>query len=183
MRKVVDQDEIDALDRERALIGVFVDRAYDPEKIEWLLKAREGFDHHAVDSWHLLIPIKQGYGVNAWVEPQDYGVALAAQIIAKLGIGFAALPCIVFRAAEDDFFYLKLGGKTREEFFEEIGRISDLAVECHKEGPADVADFRAYVNMQVANHLRRRRLLSATRSALPALCALVGAAVDVKELV
>lgn len=118
------------IERARALVGVYVDRAYNLEKIEWLMKAREGFDCHALDAWHLLIPVKEGYGVDTWVQPEEYGTELAAGLIDKLEISFAALPCIVFRAMDEEFYYLKLGNKNRDQFFEEIGRIADLAREC-----------------------------------------------------
>ncbi len=148
-----------------------------------MLDSKRGFDEHARDAWHLLIPVQEGYGVDAWIRPEDYGVGLAGLIIDKLGIAFNDLPCVAFRAGVDEFYFLKLGDKPQEQFFEEIGRIADLARECARSGPADPQEFRDYVNMQVANHLRRRKLLSATRSALPALGALVGGIVDFKELV
>lgn len=183
MRMVKSDAEIEGIERERALVGIYVDRAYDREKIKWLMDAREGFDEHARDSWHLLMPVNDGYGVDTWVQPEEYGTRLAADLIGKLEIRYAALPCIAFRAKGEEFYYLKLGGKNRDQFFEEIGRIADLARECADEGPADPEEFRDYVNMQVANHLRRRRLLSATRTAAPVLGALLGKAMDIGELV
>ncbi len=183
MRTVQSDAEMKEIERERALVGVYVDRAYDREKIQWIMDAREGFDTHARDSWHLLIPVKNGYGVDTWVQPDEYGTVLAAGLIDKLEIRYAALPCIVFRAKGEEFYFLKLGGKTRDQFLEEIGRIADLARECAAQGPADPEGFRDYVNMQVANHLRRRKILSATRTAVPVLGALLGSAVDIGELV
>lgn len=183
MRTVRSDEEMKEIEQEQALVGVYVDRAYDLEKIEWLMRAREGFDHHARDAWHLLIPVKDGYGVDAWVQPEEYGTELASGLIDKLEISFAALPCIVFRATDEEFYYLKLGNKSRDQFFEEIGRIADLARECAAEGPSEPNEFRKYVNMHVANHLRRRKLLSATKSALPVLGGLLGSAVDIGELV
>jgi len=59
MHKVVNKEGIEVLKRERALVGVFLDHKYNPEKIEWLLAAREGFDEHARDAWHLLIPVNR----------------------------------------------------------------------------------------------------------------------------
>ncbi|MCR9237442.1 MAG: hypothetical protein NXI17_12310 [Alphaproteobacteria bacterium] len=183
MRTVHDVEEMTAIEQERSLISVYVDRAYDQEKIEWLIKAREGFDHHARDSWHLLIPLKHGYGVDSWIQPDQYGVAFAADLIEKLEIEFAALPCIVFRALGEECYYLKLGGFAREQFFEEIGLIADLARRCHAGGPDDPNDFRKYVNKRIASHLRRRKLLSATHSALPVLGTLLGGVVNLAELV
>jgi hypothetical protein len=183
MRTIHNQKQIEQLEGERALVGTFIDRSYNRQKIEWLLQARDGFDEHARDAWHLLIPVAEGYGVDSWIEPQQFGVALAGQIIDKLEIAFEDLPCIVFRAADSEYFFLKLGGKTQDQFFEEIGRIADIARQCQRESKAEGEAFRNYVNMQVANHLRRRRLLSATRSALPALSALLGGVVDFRELV
>lgn len=183
MRTVKSNKEMKEIEQERALVGVYVDRAYNLEKVEWLMRAREGFDLHAKHSWHLLIPVGKGYGVNSFVDPENYGAELAAGLIDRLGISFKALPCIVFRAMDEEFFYLKLGNKSRDQFFEEIGRIADLARECAANGPTDSVEFRKYVNMHVANHLRRRRLLSATRSALPVIGGLLGSAVDFSELV
>lgn len=183
MRTIKSDNEMKEIERERALVGVYVDRAYSLEKIEWLMQAREGFDSHALDAWHLLIPIKEGYGVNTWVQPEEYGTELAAGLIDKLEISFAALPCIVFRAMDEEFYYLKLGNKSRDQFFEEIGRITDLARKCAADGPANPEEFRKYVNMHVANHLRRRKILSATKSAVPVLGGLLGSAVDIGDLV
>lgn len=183
MKTVHNQAGIEEIEQGRALVGTYIDRVYNPEKIGWVLEAREGFDEHARDAWHLLIPVKEGYGVDSWIQPEQYGVALAAGIIDKLEIAFPDLPCVVFRAGGDEFFFLKLGGKSKDQFFEEIGRIADLARECQRESKADGTAFRDYVNMQVANHLRRRKLLSATKSALPALSALLGGIVDLRDLV
>ena len=181
------QEQIETVENERALVDTFVDRNYNSEKINWLFEARKGFDQHARDSWHLLIRVtaghNTGYGFDHTVNAENYGTQLAAAIIDKLGIGFADLPCIVFRAKGEEFFFLKLGGKSKDEFFEEIGRVADLARECQRENKSEGQDFRDYVNMQVANHLRRRKLLSATRSALPALSNLLGGAVAITELV
>mgnify|MGYP000385932421 FL=1 len=112
--------EIKRIERERALVGVYVDRAYDREKIRWVMDAREGFDTHVGDSWHLLIPVRNGYGIDTWVEPEHYGTQLAAQIIDTLEINYVDLPCIVFRAKDENFYFLKLGDKNRNQFFEEI---------------------------------------------------------------
>lgn len=183
MRTVESEVEMQAIEQERALVGVYLDRAYDREKIQWVMNAREGFDSHAGASWHLLIPVRNGYGVNSWVRPEDYGTDLAAGLIHKLEISYADLPCIAFRADGEEFYYLKLGNKNRDQFLEEIGRIADLAQACSAEGTADPRDFREYVNMQVANHLRRRRLLSAAHTAVPVLGALLGSALDIRELV
>ena len=180
---VTNKEEMEALENQRALIGVFVDRNYNPEKIEWLFQAREGFDQHVGADWHLLIPFKNGYGVNSFMDPKNYGVQLAASIIDELEIPFAALPCVVFRASEKDYFFLKLGGMENAKFLEEIGRIADLAKECAKIGPKDPQAFKEYVNTQVLVHLRRRQLLSAAARALPALGILIGGAIDIAELV
>lgn len=180
---ITTQEQIDEIERERALVATFLDRTYNPEKIEWLFDARDGFNEHARDAWHLLIPSREGYGVDAYLQPNDYGVALAAAFIDKLEVDYAALPCIAFRARGEDCFYLKLGGKNRDEFCEEIGRVSDVARKCQSEGPEDPDEFRDYVNMHVAIHLRQRRALSAARSALPAISALIGGVVDFKEII
>ena len=180
---VRDRGEIEAIERKRALVGTYVDRSYSRDRIKWILDAKTGFDIHADDARHLLVPVREGYVVDSWPRPGDYGVQLAAAIIAHLDLAFTDLPCIVFRAEDDEHFFLKLGGKTKEQFHEEIGLIADIARHCANETVADGAAFRRYVNGQVASHLRRRRMLSATRSALPALGAILGGVVDFTELV
>lgn len=175
--------EIEEIEKQRTLVGVFVDRNYSAEKIKWLLDARASFDFHARDAWHLLVPMKGGYGVDVAPSPRNYNVALAAEIIDRLEIEFSYLPCVVFRASKDEHFYLKLGGLTREQFYDEIGRVADVARKCQKDVAVGGGDFGDYVNRSVAVHLRKRKALSAARSALPAISALIGAAVDAKELV
>lgn len=177
------QRDIDDIESRRALSGVFVDRNYNPEKIGWLFEAKKGFNSHAGNSWHLLIPYEQGYGVDLGFDPKYYGVELAAAIIDKLGMGYKDLPCIAFRAQEEEFYYLKLGNMDRDSFCEEIGLIADVARKCDAEGPQDPVEYRDYVNMQVCIHLRRRKLLSATKRALPAISSLLGVVVDINELV
>ena len=184
---ITNEDERKEFENRRALVGMFVDRNYNTEKFSWLLEAKRGFDEHSRDAWHLLVPVKlraqSGYGLDDQVRAEDFGVELAAAIIDHLQIEFADLPCIVFRAKGEECFFLKLGGMTQDQFYEEIGRVADLARECQAESKAKGQAFRDYVNMQVANHLRRRRILSATRSALPALSSLLGSVVDFTELV
>lgn len=183
MWAVRNEAEMKKLEETRALVGVYVDRAYSLERIEWLFQARNGFNEHARDAWHLLIPTSEGYAVDQWVGAEQYSVQLARGLIEKIGIGFTDLPCIMFRAKDDQYYFLKLGGKSKDLFMQEIGLIADLARECQTKSKAEGQAFRDYVNMQVANHLRRRRLLSAGRSALPALSALLGSVVDLTELV
>ncbi|WP_143040304.1 hypothetical protein [Albimonas donghaensis] len=187
MLAIITEEQIREIENKRSLVGVFLDRAYNLEKIEWILEARRGFDLHAGDSWHLLLPIQSGrrvgYQLHEKVRPEDFGIQLAAAIIDRLEIGFADLPCVAFRAMDQEFFYLKLGGRSRPEFLEEIGRIADISRRCQIESNSEGQEFREYVNMHVANHMRRRRILSAARSALPAIGALIGGAVDVRELV
>ena len=181
------QEDIERVENERSLVGVYVDRNYSQEKIDWLLEAKNGFDIHAKDAWHLLLPIKDqarsGYQFEENVFKENYGYELAGAIIDRLEIKFSDLPCIVFRASGQEFFFLKLGGKSKDEFYEEIGRVADLAKECQSESKAEGQAYRDYVNMHVCNHLRRRKLLSATKSALPALSTLLGGVVDITELV
>jgi len=181
------QEDIESIENERSLIGVYVDRNYSQEKIDWLLEAKDGFDGHAENAWHLLLPIKEqarsGYQFEANVFKENYGYELAGAIIDRLEINFPDLPCIVFRASGQEYFFLKLGGKSKDQFLEEIGRVADLAKECQRESKAEGQAYRDYVNMQVCNHLRRRKLLSGTKSALPALGALLGGVVDLTELV
>jgi hypothetical protein len=179
---VSNQNESHALENRRALVGIFLDRGYDSKKIDWLLGARSGFDHHVRDAWHLLIPYERSYAVDSTFDSQLYGVELAANIIDRLEIKFSELPCIVFRASEEEFFYLKLGGMSQEKFIDEIGRIGDLAKECQAQGVEDSKSFRDYVNAAVCIHLRRRKLLSAAKSALPVLRSLLGVAVDIADL-
>jgi hypothetical protein len=185
MWTVKTQEDINRIENSDALVGVFLDRGYHRERMEWLFQAKDGFDEHARNAWHLLIPVNKGneYAVDTPAGPDRYNVALAAAFIDRLEIPFADLPCIAFRARGDDCFFLKLGGRNRDSFIEEIGRIADLARQCQRESTLKGAAFRDYVNMQVANHLRRRRLLSAARSALPAISGFLGAAVDASELV
>lgn len=183
MWAVTTEAEMQELESQSALVGIYVDRAYNTEKIRWLFEARAGFDAHARDAWHLLVPTLQGYAVNQFIEPEQYNIQLAGSLIDMIGIRFADLPCIVFRAKEKEYYFLKLGKNTRDSFMLEIGLIADLARECQRESGAKGQAFRDYVNMQVANHLRRRRLLSAATSALPALSALLGGAVDARDLV
>ncbi|WP_147016645.1 hypothetical protein [Methylorubrum extorquens] len=171
------------LEHKRALVGVFVARNYSREKIDWLFEARAGFDEHSNSAWYLLIPSNRGYGVAAWTEAKGYDARLASTIINRLDIKYEALPCIVFRVNEGEHYYLKLGGKTRDQFCEEIGRITDLAQKCQKEGPEDAEQFREYVNERLIIHLRTRKILSATRTALPAISKIVGGIVGINELI
>lgn len=177
------QAQMDAIEAEHALVGVYLDRAYEYERISTIMSMRRGFDAHALDAWHLLIPMSnRAYGVNVPLSPEEYGVELAAAFIDKLGIGFGDLPCIAFRAQDDKMFYLKLGRMSREDALNEIGLIADVARTCQVEQAAG-AGFRREVNKRVAAHLRGRKLLSAAKSAAPAVAALLGAAVDIGELV
>lgn len=85
----------------------------------------------------------------------QYGIALARAVIEHLSIKHAELPCIVFRARDKDYFFLKLGHRSKSGVLDILGRIGDLAVECSKNGPKDPDAFRDWVNMQTANFLRR----------------------------
>jgi hypothetical protein len=89
----------------------------------------------------------------------------------------------VFRANGEGYFFLKLGGKTRDDFYNEVGAIADIARGCQEQGANDPSDFRAFVNPEVALYLKRKRLLSAAREALPVLSALLGTVVSIDDLV
>lgn len=177
------QEQIAEFERQRALVGTYIDHSYSREKFDWVLEAREGFNAHVGSSFHLLIPhVNNGYTVNHTSEHQ-YGVRLARAVINLLEIKHPELPCIVFRASGDDYYFLKLGHRTKADFLEIIGRIGDLAVEAYADGPKDPDEFREWVNMQTANFLRREKMLSALKHSLPALSSLLGNAVSIKELV
>ncbi|WP_200689564.1 hypothetical protein [Paracoccus caeni] len=183
MHLIATQEQIDEFERERALVGTYIDHRYSRDKIDWVLGARAGFNAHVGSSFHLLIPhVNNGYTVNVTDEHQ-YGIDLARAMINHLEIKHSDLPCIVFRATGKDYYFLKLGHRTKSEFLDIIGRIGDLAVEASINGPRDPIKFRDWVNMQTANFLRREKMLSALRRSLPALTGLVGSVVDVKELV
>ncbi|MXW85250.1 MAG: hypothetical protein F4Z55_04795 [Boseongicola sp. SB0667_bin_21] len=177
------ETEVLEFERTRALVGTYLDHMYCAERFGWVLEARNGFNSHVGDAFHLLIPYKDdGYTVN-WSEEFHYGSELARKIIERLEIRHAELPCIAFRASGDDHFFLKLGHRDRDGLVNIVGRIGDLAVECAKEGPNDAGEFRQYVNMRTARLLRNEQSLSALTSALPALSALLGLAVGAAELV
>ncbi len=148
-----------------------------------MIEAKDGFDAHVGTAFHLLIPHRgNGYTVDHTSSSQ-YGIALARAVINHLEIKHSELPCIVFRSQDKEYFYLKLGRKTKGEFLDIIGNIGDLAVKCAKDGPRDPLKFREYVNMHTANYLRREKLLSAISRSLPALGGLISGIVDANELV
>ena len=183
MHTIETQEEIKEFERQRALVGTYIDHSYSREKLDWILEARVGFDEHVADTFHLLIPHNSnGYTVDGTNE-YHYGVALARAVIKHLEVKHEDLPCIVFRAKDDDYYFLKLGQLSKDAVLKILGRIGDLAVETAKEGPDDPDEFRDWINMQTANFLRRQKMLSALKSALPALNGLLGGLVDAKELV
>ena len=182
--------EIDAIERgHRALVAVFVHHCYDEEMISDVLAAKRGFDRHVQSAWHLLIPYysrggtqRTGYSVNMAPGPDEYSEDLAYMIVKELKLPAASLPCIVFRAGNGEHYFLKLGGKSKEEVLQILREIGDLANECHANGTQDADAYRQYVNTVVVNHLRKKKLLSAMASALPWLEKLTGGAVSLKEL-
>lgn len=183
MHLIETQQQIEEFERQRALVGTYIDHSYSREKLDWVLAARKGFDAHVGRSFHLLIPHEaNGYTVNHTNE-HEYGIQLARAIINHLEIKHSELPCIAFRASGDDYYFLKLGHRTKTEFLDVIGQIGDLALECAQNGPEELGEFRNWVNMQTANFLRREKMLSAVKRSLPALNGLLGGVVDAKELV
>jgi hypothetical protein len=183
MHLIDTEEKIASFERERALVGTFIDHSYSREKLEWVLEAKPGFDAHVGNVFHLLIPHRSnGYTVD-FTNKMEYGIGLARAVIEHLGIKHAELPCIVFRASGKDYYFLKLGHRSKNGVLEILGRIGDLAVECSKNGPKDPDEFRDWVNMQTANFLRREKALSAIKASLPAISGLLGGAVDISELV
>lgn len=183
MHLIETQQQIEEFERQRALVGTYIDHSYSREKLDWVLAARKGFDAHVGSSFHLLIPHEaNGYTVNHTNE-HEYGIQLAREVINRLEIKHSELPCIVFRTLDDDYYFLKLGHRTKAEFLDVIGRIGDLALECAQNGPEKPDEFRNWVNMQTANFLRREKMLSAVKRSLPALNGLLGGVIDAKELV
>jgi hypothetical protein len=177
------EEKIADFERQRALVGTFIDHSYSREKLEWVLEARHGFDAHVGDSFHLLIPHRRdGYTVDH-TSKMEYGIKLARAVIGKLEIQHSALPCIVFRASGDYYYFLKLGHRSKDGVIDILGRIGDLAVECSKNGPKDPDEFRVLVNKKTAKFLRKEKSLSAVKASLPALSGLLGGVVDLGELV
>jgi hypothetical protein len=184
-------EEIDAIeDKERALVSVFVHHCYDQEMIVDFLGARRGFDLHVESAWHLLIPYESngrsrrvGYSVDMPPQAEEYSAKLAYQIMKAQEIPAASLPCVIFRAGNGQHYYLKLGGKSKDEVLLILREIGDLANKCHAESTQEGEAYRQYVNTVVVNYLRKKKLLSAVASALPWLDTLTGGAVSLKELV
>ena len=183
-------EEIDAIERDnRALVSTFVHHCYDEQMIMDVLGARRGFDRHVKSAWHLLVPCKLahekrvGYSVDSTPGSDQYCEDLAYKIAEGLDLPVASLPCLIFRAGNGSYYFLKLGGKSREDVSLILREIGDLANECHANGPANPEAYRQYVNTVVVNYLRKKKLLSALKSALPVLERLIGTAVNIKELV
>ncbi len=182
MHTITTTEQIREFERTRALVGTYVDHMYSSERLEWVLRACRGFDEHVGSAFHLLIPHRDnGYTVDVTSE-KDYGLGLARKIINHQKIEHRALPCIVFRASDEHYYFLKLGHRDKDDFLEIVGRIGDLAIECARDGPADPEEFRKRVNKRTVKFLRRQRALSALASALPALSALLGFVVSSKDL-
>jgi hypothetical protein len=187
---VESNEEIDAIERNhRALVSLFLHHCYDEAMISDVLAARRGFDHHVQSAWHLLIPYRSrghsqrlGYSVDTVPGPDEYAEELAYRIAKELRLPAASLPCIVFRAGDGQYYFLKLGEKSKNEILKILREIGDLANHCHVNGTQDPERYREYVNTVVVNHLRKKKLLSALASALPWLERLTGGAVSLKEL-
>ncbi|WP_170760400.1 hypothetical protein [Ruegeria lacuscaerulensis] len=183
MRGVKDQEEIDQLKAERALIGTYIDHAYDLEKVKWLLDACPAFDAHVKDAWHLILPFKgRGFAVDVSMNPEDYDIEKARAEIDRLKVAHGELPCIVFDAVNDHKYFLKLGGMKKDEVIKVIGEIGDIAVKCWNDDQLDRSIFKNEVNRKVMRYLRRRRLLSVAKKSLPIVGPLLGGVVDIKEL-
>ena len=182
MQIITTKEQIQQYERTRALVGTYVDHMYSSERLNWVLGARNGFDSHVGGAFHLLIPHRDsGYSVD-WTSERDYGIDLAREIIDRQRIEHSVLPCIVFRASGESYYFLKLGHRNRDSFLEIVGRIGELAIECARHGPDDPDEFRDWVNMQTAAFLRNENSLSALTSALPALTTLLGSVVTLNDL-
>lgn len=184
MFPVKTEAEMREMERKRSLVGIYLDHYYSDEKLRWLLGARKGFDSHVESAWHLLVPrADNAYVVNETMNADDYGVELARNIIKKLKLKHDDLPCIIFRATRDQYFYLKLNETREERFKSVIGRLGDYACELQASGPEDPDEYREYVNHYVGNWLRREKLFSAVKESLPVLSQFLGSVIDLKELV
>lgn len=157
MLPVTSEEQIKELERSRALVGIFLDRAYRLDQVEKILSIREGFDIHARDSFHLLIPMKAdesaggaGYELISSSSPERYNRDLAGVFIERLEIQESKLPCIVFRATGNTFFCIELGDKDWRTSELAIREIATIAGQCKGDGPTDPDEFRKHVNQRVA---------------------------------
>jgi hypothetical protein len=163
------EEELEEFRNQRALISVFLDRKYNPDKIRWIFEMKEGFDAHAGNAFHLLIPYKRGYAVNTELSEENFDTELSAKIIKKLEINPIDLPCLVFKIKQDGVFFLKLGRKNRDEFLNEIAEIVEVAINFKSHGPEDPVLFQEYINKEVARHLLKKNILSTAKEYIPSL--------------
>lgn len=185
---VENEEQIAELERDRSLVGTFVHHCYDFEKVDWILQARRGLNADAGPAMHLLIPFCEytntsGYAVDSYIPAHGFNVELSNHIIRMFGISFADLPAIVFRFTRADYYFVKLGGLSKEELILRVGEIVEVAKIQYQIAPHEHDEFQKEMHRAVINHLRAKGILSALHAAAPAIAALIGGGASVASLV
>lgn len=183
MRTVSNKEQIDEMRGERALVTLFLDSGYSDRNIAAVMRSRWGFDNHVHDAWHLLIPYRHRYAVDAALSADEYDVAFARQIIEKQGIPFGKLPVLLFENYDGakDSYYVSLAGMDEDQLHRTIGEIADIATRHHAEGRTDPAEFRMDVTEAVKIKMNKRGIVGFIRNSTPFIFASIGWGIDVSK--
>lgn len=184
MRVIKSRADLDELRNDRSLVSVYVDHGYKAKNIELILGMKPAFDAHVGDAWHMLVPCRQGYAVDSWMDYEAFGHQLNRQLSKEYQIRENHLPVLVFEFdPEKEYFYVALGQKTEDQRIDMIRTIAQMAVEEQEKGPDDPVEFRSRLHQNIAIYARQQKALTIISKASSRLAALIGLGADLKGLI
>lgn len=153
---------MEGLERQRALVTLFLDNGYTDHVIQVVIDAKWGFNAQVGPAWHLLIPYQQGFAVDSVLSPKAHGAELSREIIDARAIPNRRLAAMLFENydGDQDAYYLSLADLSDQQIICAIGDIADIVMHRFKNGRSDPQEFRADVTDAIEVHQRLRALVT-----------------------
>ncbi|TCR76750.1 hypothetical protein [Rhizobium sp. BK376] len=169
-------EQLEAYERHRVLVGLFLDNGYSDHVIATVMSAKHGFDANVRSAWHLLVPYRTGFAVDSKLSTNAYDIELARTIINDHGIPNARLPVLLFENydGDGDAYLVSLAGQSDAQIIRTIGDIADIATREYANGRKDPAEFRSDVTRAIKAQQRLRAAISFARRGTSSAIGLLG---------
>ena len=171
MWKVISQEQIGDLARERSVVTILLARSMNADFLRWLYHSWNEIHEIAGARWHIVIPSKSGRWVWAGDGPdiEDFNTALSLEIANSYGISRRRLPCLILEDFCEDAVPIRIAipedEKGRAKFVDDFSDI--IASLSGEDFSAQNWLGRRGVNAAIADSLGRKKMAANGLKLLP----------------
>jgi hypothetical protein len=170
MWKIVTQEQIGALAKERAVVSILLARSMNAEFLSWLYGSWDEINDLAGRRWHIVIPSRSSDWLwnTGRASPRDFNTQLSLEMANSYGISMDELPCLVMEDFCEDATPIRISipseERERAKFVDEFSR---LAKSLGDEDLEPRWTSRRDINAMIAYRIQAGTLKSIALRALP----------------